>query len=83
VTIELTKIGSAELIRSLRSTICPLCGGEKVVRQTLCKTHYYALPVAMRKALYAMLGSGYRESVIEAIRFLGKTEFILPDDTRK
>ena len=67
------------LVTSLRSTVCPACGGAKKGRQTLCLADYRRLPGAMRTALYARLCSGYREAVIEAMNFLGAAEFRMPE----
>lgn len=63
------------LVTSLRSTKCPACGRTKKVGQTLCLADYRALPIALRRALYARLGEGYREAVIEAFQFLEVTTF--------
>jgi hypothetical protein len=63
------------LCLSLRSTKCPACGGEKKSRHTMCFRDYRRLPGALRAALYAPLGKGYREAVLDAFRFLELDEF--------
>lgn len=60
---------------SLRSVKCPACGGVKKVGQTLCLRDYRSLPAPLRTALYARLGNGYREAVLEAFQFLDVTTF--------
>lgn len=67
------------LVTSLRRTKCPACGRTKKVGQTLCLADYRALPIALRRALYARLGEGYREAVIEAFQFLEVDAFRLEE----
>jgi hypothetical protein len=66
------------LVMSLQSTTCPSCGGTKKRAQTFCGREYLKLPQPIRKALYARLGSGYRESVAEALAYLQAEKFRLP-----
>lgn len=68
------------LIRSLRSDTCPACGRTKTTAQTFCRSDYFALPEAKRKALYNPLGSGYAEAVEAAMKHLKRENFILPRD---
>ena len=63
------------LVTSLRSTKCPACGRLKKARQTLCFNDYRALPHGLRAALYAPLGEGYREAVLDAFDFLEEETF--------
>lgn len=76
--MKITDIDTNALMMSLGSDTCPACGGKKIPRQTLCRSHYYKLPREMRMALYAHLGGGYRESVIAALQFLDISDFTLP-----
>lgn len=71
-----------DLLASLMSTVCPACGQEKHVRNTLCRKHYYSLPGDMRKALYHRLGAGYEEAVAAALEFLGADQFHLPAEAQ-
>ena len=64
------QLDDLSLVTSFRSTLCPACGGVKRSRHTLCLHNFRKLPGALRSALYAPLGEGYRESVIEAFQFL-------------
>lgn len=61
-------------VASLRSTTCPACGQAKKRAQTLCRRDYFKLPIPMRKALYARVGSGYEQALAESLNYLG-TEF--------
>lgn len=63
------------VVDSLRSNVCPACGGRKGRAKTMCLTDYRKLPIAMRKALYAHLGEGYEQAVFEALRFLNVETF--------
>jgi tRNA(Ile2) C34 agmatinyltransferase TiaS len=69
-----------DLIASLRSTICPACGGAKKVKQTFCQYCYFDLPNAIRAHLYRLIGRGYEEALAEAMQHLTKTQFILPKE---
>lgn len=62
------------LLASLRSTLCPCCGGGKSERRTLCGTCYYVLPKRERTALYNLLGDGYAEAVEAALKLLGVSD---------
>jgi hypothetical protein len=68
------------LVESLRSTVCPACGGKKNRAQTFCGNDYYSIPPAARKALYNRLGKGYREAVAVAMDLLGASQFYLPPE---
>lgn len=76
---SLKQLSDADLVRSLASEVCPACGQQKEVRKTFCFTDYRRLPKAMREGVYQKLGHGYFEAVIEAMQYLGKGEFILPE----
>jgi hypothetical protein len=54
------------LIDSLRSKICPACGGAKKPRNTFCSNCYLTLPKPMRVHLYDRVGDGYEEAVTAA-----------------
>lgn len=68
-----------DLVRSLRSTVCPACGGPKQPRQTFCRQDYFALSKHRRQSLYDPLGSGYAEAVVAAMGLLGRDEFKMPE----
>ena len=63
------------VITSLRSNICPACGGLKNRAQTLCRTDYYRLPAGLRSALYARVGAGYEEALTDALHHLNAETF--------
>jgi hypothetical protein len=58
------------LVTSLRSATCPSCTGVKKCRQTFCFKCWSGLSRSLRAALWAPLGKGYRESVLDAMQFL-------------
>jgi hypothetical protein len=64
------KVESLAAVQSLRSTLCPACGGKKKARQTLCFSDYRALPKELRDRLFDRLGSGYEQAVANALEFL-------------
>jgi hypothetical protein len=70
----------AALVRSLRSTLCPACGGAKKSMHSLCLRDYRRLPKALRDGLWANVGAGYREGMADAMTFLERTEFKLPTE---
>jgi hypothetical protein len=58
------------LISSLKSRVCPACGGLKDSRKTLCGRDYHLLPPALQGRLYSTVRRGYAQAVIEAFAFL-------------
>lgn len=76
--LPIDQIDDRALVTSLRSDLCPACGGTKKPAQTLCRLCYIALPRRKRLALYDRLGEGYQEAVTAALDELGKAEFIVP-----
>jgi hypothetical protein len=67
-------IDNRTALDSLKSAKCPACGGKKKVRQSLCSSDYFKLPMLLRKNLYARIGSGYSEALAEALAFLEVTD---------
>ncbi|HSZ58655.1 MAG TPA: hypothetical protein VK797_23505 [Tepidisphaeraceae bacterium] len=82
VTTSLKQLTDADLVTSLASEVCPACGSPKFSRKTFCLSDYRRLPKAMRNAVYQKLGHGYFEAVMEAMQYLGREEFVLPDPRR-
>jgi hypothetical protein len=74
------RVDTRALLVSLRSVVCPACGGPKKTMQTLCRRDFYSLPTQARRDLWRQLGHGYREAVLVAMEILGKAEFILPPE---
>lgn len=74
------QLGAENLVRSLRSIRCPACGAMKKKRQTFCGDCYFKLPAQAQRDLYRGLEDGYESYVLRALRTLGVTRFILPDD---
>lgn len=60
------------LVHSLRFEVCPACGKPKKPRQTLCYSDYKRLPHGKKMALYDLLGEGYKEAVVDALRAGGR-----------
>lgn len=58
-----------ELVAELRGLKCR-CGAVKVPRQTFCRRCYYALPPALRKALYNGISEGYAAAYAAAATHL-------------
>lgn len=71
-------IASRDLIASLTSTLCPMCGGVKKRRQTMCLADYRRLSRRTQMALYDGVGDGYMEAVAQAMNELQVKVFRLP-----
>jgi hypothetical protein len=71
MTEELTQNAKRriELARELQRTQC-YCGAKKRAKQTFCRREYFALPVAMRSALYQGIFDGYVEAYDAARKYL-------------
>lgn len=67
--------GVPELLKSLRGSTCPACGGVKRPRMTLCYGCYKSLPHDAKMNLYKRVGDGYEPAVQFAMEFLGCTRF--------
>ena len=61
---------NAFYIKSLKSNECPGCDGYKKERKSLCYKCYKSLPNDMQRALYKRFGSGYREALDDALKYL-------------
>jgi hypothetical protein len=57
------------LVRELEGKKC-FCGARKAPMQTFCSSDYFALPKALREALYSRIGEGYEEAYAEARNYL-------------
>ena len=77
-TVE--QASTRDLIVSLASDTCPVCGRPKEPRQTLCRSDYFRLPRPIRVALYDRIGDGYEEAIQRAFGRLGVTEFRMPPE---
>jgi hypothetical protein len=74
------RVDSRALLVSLRSVVCPACGGPKKTMQTLCRRDFYSC----RRRRAATFG-GSSATAIERRsssrwRSSAKTEFILPPE---
>jgi hypothetical protein len=67
---ELTRERRLEILKSLGSTKCEACGETKHPKMSHCRGCYFALPQAMRRALYKRFGEGYEEAFEESLQFL-------------
>ena len=81
--ITLDDVDDLQLVRSLRMTVCPVCGKVKRPAQTFCYRDYRNLPREMQLALYNRLGEGYAEAVVKALNFLEVEEPAWPDEQRR
>ena len=73
------QLDNAAVYASLRSKLCPACGGEKKRLQTLCLKDYCSLSKSKQRAVYRKIGDGYVEAVRDALSFLGVQEPHLPE----
>lgn len=69
-----------QLIKSLKSELCPVCAGKKKPRHTLCGKCYFKMPAELRNATYAPVGEGYAEAVQDAFIHHDITEPHWPED---
>lgn len=67
-----------DLIASLRSARCPMCGEGKREAQTMCVRCYRKLPFAVQARLYHRVGNGYELAFAEAMAHLGVDTIFLP-----
>jgi hypothetical protein len=58
------------LIQSLLGVTCPLCGGKKGSRKTVCFTCWKGVPRRIQKALYQHIGEGYEQAFAEMCTLL-------------
>ena len=59
-----------EALEILKNNQCA-CGSGKQFRAAFCRSCYYKLPTAIRRALYAKLGSGFEQAYDLALDTLG------------
>ena len=81
--ITISKERRLEILRGLGSTICEACGNRKQAKMSHCRTDYFALPRAMRNALYQRYGEGYEEAYEASLAWLAekkKSESLLRED---
>lgn len=57
--------------RSLRSNLCPACGGRKRARQSFCRTCFGHLTPTTKAGLYQRFGEGYEDEFDRALDELG------------
>lgn len=67
------QLGTMEAMQSLRSALCPSCGGVKKPKQSLCFKCYKKLSPAQRDDLYQPMMDGYEEAISAALTALGVT----------
>ena len=68
----------SEMVASLRSGICPACGRGKIVKQSVCRACYIALPSCVRARLYKGIGKGYEQAFGDAMASLKVEALQLP-----
>lgn len=83
MAIETQKVGREdlgvfELVESLRSHVCPVCGGGKSARMTMCRRDYKQLPRELQHALYSRVGAGYEEAMKDCMTHFGIEELVVP-----
>lgn len=59
-----------EALEVLKNNQC-VCGDGKQFRTAFCRKCYFKLPTAIRRALYAPLGSGFEQAYKLAVETLG------------
>lgn len=70
-----------DLLRSLRSTLCPACGQEKKRFTSMCSECYKCLPLSpLRNAIYSRIGEGLEEAMVAAFDALGVNNPIFPPE---
>ena len=74
-------IESRDLIASLISEICPICGGPKKRRHSMCGRDYRRLTHRTQMALYDGVGAGYMEAISQAMNELHVTTFRMSSRT--
>lgn len=67
-----------QLLESLRSRVCPVCGGVKQSMHSFCSGDYFRIPRYHRSLLYLPISSGYAEAIVVAFDLLGAVEFKMP-----
>jgi len=67
---EISRERKLEILESLGLTVCGSCGGSKQPKMSHCRKCYYALPPAMRNALYSGFGAGYEEAYEGSLVYL-------------
>lgn len=60
-----------DLLRSLASRLCPLCGGRKGEGKTVCFGCWRGVPAALRRRLYLPSGAGYEQAVADLFDLAG------------
>lgn len=73
---------SRTAIVSLRSDVCPHCGGHKSPHKSICFRSWSKLPGFMKQALYRRVGEGYEAALAQALDYLGCKTFITPSEVR-
>ena len=66
-----------EAVKSLASSICPMCGNVKQFKNTFCSQCYYSLPKDIRQVLYTRVEDGYTQRVQEAFAHVKQSQFFL------
>ncbi|HWP39813.1 MAG TPA: hypothetical protein VNL70_02720 [Tepidisphaeraceae bacterium] len=69
---------AVNLLRSLRSEVCPACGQAKSARQSLCPSCLRRVPARLKGELRRRIGEGYDSAMLRALRHLKAPRFILP-----
>ncbi len=72
-------VTATDLVRSLVSTVCPACGDQKRIRNSICRACWDQLPRKAQARLYDQLGEGYEEAIENAFKLLERQRFQLPE----
>lgn len=73
---------TTDLIVSLRSVRCPMCGNGKKPAQTMCYGCYKKLPRDLQQALYRRVGAGYEQAFADAMEHLGVDMIFMPSQPK-
>jgi hypothetical protein len=77
--MNVNNLHAGDLLFSLGSRLCPLCGGRKGAGKTVCFSCWRGVPANLKRRLYCRLGDGYEEAVAELFELAGVSVVSLSD----
>lgn len=81
--VRVIEYGTRELLASYRSKVCPMCGGTKAKKRSMCGGCYSLLCPALKSACYKRFREGYEEAIRDSADFLGVSALCLPADVSR
>ncbi len=73
--LTVDRVDRLALRLSLKSRVCPMCGGPKKPGHSLCYGDFGSLPKSFQDALYQRFGQGYEGAIVDAFARMNKTLF--------